>query len=190
MIGEFLYAFNRYLLLSLLGGLIIGSLYLCGQLILKRNQPFIRYVTVYLFSIYIIAVLYVTGMTELNLADLGGIGISPNLIPIIGSVKDFVQSGFYVVPQMLLNIILYVPFGFFMSFLIKDTKSNFFFKVIGFTLFCSISIETIQFFTGRYADIDDVILNSIGSFIGYVISLPILKLFVEKKIPLFAKYYE
>ena len=181
MIGEFLYAFNRYLLPSLIGGLLIGSLYLYSQLILKRNQSFIRYVIVYLFSIYMIAVLYVTGITELNLADLGGIGISPNLIPIIGSVKDFVQSGFYALPQMLLNIILYVPFGFFMAFLIKDTEVNFFFKVIGLALLCSISIEIIQFFSGRYADIDDVILNSIGSCIGYVIALPILKFFVNKK---------
>lgn len=127
-----------------------------------------------------VAVLYVTGITELNLTDLGGIGISPNLIPVISSVKDFIQSGFSVLPQMLLNIILYLPFGFFMSFLIKDTEVNFFFKVISFTLLCSISIETIQFFSGRYADIDDVILNSIGSCIGYVIALPILKFFVNK----------
>lgn len=190
MIGEFFYTFNKYFLQCLLGGVIIGSLYVFGQLILKRNQPFIKYVIVYLFSIYIIAILYVTGITELNLDDLGGVGISPNLIPIIGLVKDFAQSGFHVLPQMILNIILYVPFGFFISFLIKGRESNFFFKVVGFTLLCSISIETIQFFIGRYADIDDVILNSLGSGIGYIIALPILKLFINKKVQLFSKFYE
>jgi glycopeptide antibiotics resistance protein len=67
------------------------------------------------------------------------------------------------------NIILFVPFGFLISDFINSRagKINIFITSL-LTLVTSTSIETIQMFIGRSFDIDDIILNFIGSIIGYI----------------------
>lgn len=170
MIGEFIYALHRYMLPSLIGGLIIGTLYLGICLVTKKKNTVFKYIIVYLFGMYFFALLCVTGITQLRLSDFGGIGMTPNFIPIIQSIKNVIESGISVLPQMVLNIILYMPFGFFISFIVKDSDKKHFLKTIILALFCSIFVETLQFAVGRYLDIDDVILNVIGACIGYSIS--------------------
>ncbi len=72
----------------------------------------------------------------------------------------------------LLNILLMVPFGFGLPFI-----TNFRFKkVVGAGLLVSISIELLQYITGRMAnitfriaDINDVIFNTAGVAIGYIL---------------------
>ena len=62
------------------------------------------------------------------------------------------------------NIIMFIPFGFFTSYYLKlEQKSIIFF--IGLTV--SLVIELIQLKIGRAFDIDDIILNMVGTFVGY-----------------------
>jgi len=67
------------------------------------------------------------------------------------------------------NIILFVPFGFLISDFINSRagKINIFITSL-LTLVTSTSIEVIQMYIGRSFDIDDIILNFIGSIIGYI----------------------
>jgi glycopeptide antibiotics resistance protein len=67
------------------------------------------------------------------------------------------------------NIILFIPFGFLISDFINSRagKINIFITSL-LALVTSASIETIQMFIGRSFDIDDIILNFIGSIIGYI----------------------
>ena len=71
------------------------------------------------------------------------------------------------------NILLFVPFGYFVSYYCKlpSVKYNLLITVI-----TSTSIETIQSAIGRSFDIDDIILNVIGGVCGYVIFLITKKL--------------
>lgn len=72
------------------------------------------------------------------------------------------------------NIIMFVPFGFFSSFYLKlDRKGYLFFL----TLLVSVVIEAIQLKIGRAFDIDDILLNMIGSLSGYFIYRIIDKVF-------------
>lgn len=67
----------------------------------------------------------------------------------------------------IINIILFIPLGFFIKML---TQYNFY-QVISICFLLILFIELLQFiFCLGYADIDDVILNSIGAIIGYFIS--------------------
>jgi len=79
------------------------------------------------------------------------------------------------------NILLFVPLGIFLPILFKKYKT--FSQVFAFALLFSISIELLQFFLqiGQF-DIDDIILNTMGSIIGYFI----IKLIV--KIPMFSRW--
>ena len=64
------------------------------------------------------------------------------------------------------NIALFIPFGFFTSFYLKLDKKRF---VIFLTMLVSLVIEFIQLNIGRAFDVDDIILNVIGGSIGYLI---------------------
>ena len=74
------------------------------------------------------------------------------------------------------NILLFVPFGYFVSYYCKlpSVKYN-----LLITIITSTSIETIQSAIGRSFDIDDIILNVLGGVVGvcgYVIFLITKKL--------------
>ncbi len=64
------------------------------------------------------------------------------------------------------NILLFLPFGFFVSYLIKS-KDVILPLII--CIVCSISIETVQLYIGRVFDVDDIILNVIGGILGYFV---------------------
>lgn len=68
--------------------------------------------------------------------------------------------------QVIGNIILFIPFGFFITYYanIKSIGSAFF-----TTVAASIVIETVQYFIGRSFDIDDIILNVVGGIIGFLL---------------------
>ncbi len=94
-------------------------------------------------------------------------GQSVNLVPLVTLTLQDVNTS-------LLNILLMIPFGFGLPFI-----TNFRMKeivVIG-ALF-SVAIEFLQFVTGfmakitfRIADINDVIFNTVGVAIGYILVL-------------------
>lgn len=78
------------------------------------------------------------------------------------------------------NVLLFLPFGYFISYYCKLNKFYLNLLVVFIT---SSAIEVIQSFIGRSFDIDDIILNIIGGYIGYllyIISSRMLKVFSVK----------
>lgn len=74
------------------------------------------------------------------------------------------------------NVILFIPFGTVVALL---TRTGAFLRVLtgtvlGFAL--SVSIETVQYLLGRVADVDDVILNTAGAFLGALAAAVVLAL--------------
>lgn len=49
------------------------------------------------------------------------------------------------------------------------------------TFVCVVLVECIQYFTGRTADIDDVILNMFGAVAGLLIYYIIVKIYNSKR---------
>ncbi|MBE6147129.1 MAG: VanZ family protein [Firmicutes bacterium] len=64
------------------------------------------------------------------------------------------------------NLVLFVPYGFFTGFFTKLEK---YFHAFFLILFSSISIEMTQLAIGRVFDIDDILLNIIGGLLGFFI---------------------
>ena len=68
--------------------------------------------------------------------------------------------------QIILNILLFVPFGFMFP-VIHPKLSK---ATITYGFLFSLAIEIMQYITGRgLADIDDLINNTLGAVIGYLI---------------------
>ena len=64
------------------------------------------------------------------------------------------------------NILLFIPFGMFLRYYFKLKIIS----LIFITILYSLSIEITQILINRVFDIDDIILNLIGSIIGYYFS--------------------
>lgn len=90
-----------------------------------------------------------------------------NLIPFNGIYDIIFHSVDIAVPLVNIggNIVLFIPFGLLLSFLLKR-KPLIKITFLGFLL--SLLIEVIQYIypTGRISDVNDLIFNTFGAFIG------------------------
>lgn len=94
---------------------------------------------------------------------------SYNIVP-FRQIKEYISNlnTYDLYYNLLGNIILFIPLGFLIPFIFK--KRNNFRDNILITLIFATSIESLQYILVRGAfDIDDIILYTIGSIIGYVI---------------------
>lgn len=97
------------------------------------------------------------------------IGFQPNFVPSI-----FRDREYFDLEHMLLNAVLFMPFGVLLPFLMKKpTILNI--TLLGFAT--SFFVEFVQYFVGRESDIDDLIANTFGAFLGCLIFVLIRKLF-------------
>lgn len=82
------------------------------------------------------------------------------------------------VKNVLGNMILFLPFGFFVSYYLKSKKAL---LPVILTLIASCSIEIVQMVIGRVFDIDDIILNLLGGVIGFFLYYLLVK--IGRKLP-------
>ena len=76
------------------------------------------------------------------------------------------------------NLIMFLPYGFFISYYFKSEKPN---LVIILTLVASFAIELVQMSIGRVFDVDDIILNLTGGLLGFASYLLLQK--IGKSLP-------
>ncbi|MGI6501045.1 MAG: VanZ family protein [Anaerostipes sp.] len=134
--------------------LVIAVLGVNKFLLHKEKDSYI-YVLYYIAGVYFITLLMITGVTApWNIHNAHN--------------YEFIPFVNFEWRYFLLNILLFLPLGCFVH-LILEKKKHFSFQVILICISISVGIELIQFFfTGRLADIDDLIANSVGCIVGYV----------------------
>ena len=67
---------------------------------------------------------------------------------------------------MIGNIVVFIPFGYFISRYIGAKRI---WQITLITLITSVTIEIVQYNIGRAMDIDDIILNVIGGIFGFLV---------------------
>ena len=128
------------------------------------------------FKLYLI-ILYCFALFQL-VTTTDFVSYSNNFIPFKEILRYSSISNPLFIRNVIGNIILFVPFGFLMSDLINAKSGKINFIVISIlTLITSLSIETIQMYIGRSFDIDDILLNYVGSILGYLLFKIINKTF-------------
>ena len=110
-----------------------------------------------IFGFYLTAVLSLVGFP--NIISLK-VELTVNIIPFVYMIDDLVNA--------CLNVLLFIPFGFFLPVLWKEFRSVKRIFAAGFTM--TLFIEAAQIFTFRATDIDDIITNIAGTLIGYLIA--------------------
>ena len=115
----------------------------------------------FLFAVYIVCVYHVTGTGTLWDAFLYRFQTEISHINPIPFSAGIDMVGY------ILNIILFIPFGFLIPLIWKKMRSLHLTALAGFSF--SILIEISQLLNNRRTDIDDLIMNTLGAIIGFLI---------------------
>lgn len=170
------YVFNMVLLAYIVMnvGLIIKNKKI------NKSREFINF----MFLIYFMGVISFT--INMNSNGIAKIRVA-NMIPLVETFKMLTQGNLgSVLHQLVGNFIMLAPLGMFLGALYKKCDKPL--KVAGIGFICSFMIEANQYFNGRFADVDDIILNTSGAVVGYLI----YKLLIEhvKKIKVFKTIFD
>ena len=120
------------------------------------------------FLLYSLILFYVVTFQDVNYG-------TNNFIPFKEILRYEVGSSYFI-HNVLGNILLFIPFGFFVSYILKTKKPIY---IIVITLVTSLVIEYTQLLIGRTFDVDDVLLNIIGGFFFFFLYL-IMQLIYDK----------
>jgi glycopeptide antibiotics resistance protein len=127
-------------------------------LIVKREK-FILYKETFMlaFLMYSLILFYVVTFQDQNYG-------TNNFIP-FHEIMRYEFCSRYFIHNVLGNVIMFLPFGFFVSYILKTKRPLAIFII---TMITSVSIEVTQLLIGRTFDVDDIILNIFGGMIGYL----------------------
>lgn len=125
-----------------------------------------------LFAVYLAAVFSATGIPWYRDVIVTDMGVS--WIPF----ADFLNSPVQYIKNSVLNVVLFVPAGIFLPLLWKEFQRLRNTAVFGLVL--SLGIEILQLFTFRLTDVDDLIMNTAGSMLGYLIARQLFYVFDGK----------
>lgn len=161
-----------------------------------RGDNFLNELMLSVFVFYVSIVLEVTIVP----ASISGLN-NPrepalNVIPVINTYKQFIytlaetdktDTG-YALENIIGNILLFIPLGMLLPYLFPAFNSIR--KLILICLLSSLTIELTQFIlrqfgTYRTVDIDDIILNTTGGILGWLIYTKLIaKHLIKKNKPL------
>ncbi|RSD26133.1 VanZ family protein [Mesobacillus subterraneus] len=144
------------------------------------------YLSYTLFIIYILLALtllflspYRQAAYEINTAGAENY----NLIP-FKTISDYIKASSHInqsiwISNLFGNILAFMPLGFFLPLLFKRCIG--FWRTLGSVFLATSLVEGLQFAThvGSF-DVDDIILNTIGGAIGYLLFLLLYMLAVKK----------
>lgn len=148
---------------SLICFLLPGSFWMFGnRKKIKNLDNRIRHIAwSYVFMLYgYTAVQDAAGIGTLwDLIDNCGLQGSVNLIP-FSSMSDRMYM------LNVLNVFMFMPLGFLLPLIWKRYRRGI--KVVFIGFFMSLTIEICQLFCNRATDVDDLIMNTLGAFVGYI----------------------
>lgn len=168
----------------LLPAFLLFLIYLLAATLLKKTYGFGQFTLMLSFVLYLLSMMHLVFFPiEVNLGEYRNLTPwykAANFIPILTiDVKTFV-----------LNIIMLVPFGMYLPFLSRKIRSVKQAARLGF--YVSLSFEFTQLAirillgSGRSTDINDLIANTLGAVIGFLLIRQVLR--ISQAQPVFHKF--
>ena len=121
-----------------------------------KYTPKTHRIGLWLFAFYVAGLVAVTGVFQL-------LFMKPVFAPYF-NFELFIDI-FACPMQYLLNFFLFVPMGFLVPLLWKQYRTENHVLLFGFGT--SFAIEVLQMFCGRTSDVDDLLMNTLGTLFGY-----------------------
>lgn len=126
-----------------------------------------------IFIIYVLLLYQLLTNVETN--TTGGY----NLIPFTEINRYEVGSRLFMF-NVIGNIVIFIPFGYFVSGYIKASKVS---HILAVSIISSLTVEIVQLQIGRSFDVDDIILNVCGAIIGFLLYIGLCA--IKKHLPKF-----
>ena len=152
---------------------IMISFRICYLIKNKERIVIYKELSMLIFGVYILCLFQVVTFQD----DTAW--ASNNFIPFREILRYHITSRLFI-KNVLGNMIMFLPFGFFTSYYLKVEKI---YLPLLLTVIASISIEVVQMLIGRVFDVDDLILNIVGSILGFGI-YNLLRI-ISQKLPAF-----
>lgn len=130
----------------------------------KKPYPFIRHLANYLLVGYLLALVYVTFFWALTRNTVEN-AERLQLLPGDSFLYALQHDGGFWSSQIMWNICLFMPLGGLLPCVFSRLHKGAW-KTVLICLSLSLLIEFLQYFTGRVADTDDVICNTLGGVFG------------------------
>ena len=127
----------------------------------NHNEKLVFYkeFTNLLFIIYILLLYELLTRAELNTVR------GYNLVPFSEMFRyEIGSTSFYL--NVVGNIVIFIPFGYLISTYIKPKRIL---SILIVSVISSATVEFVQLCIGRSFDVDDIILNSLGAIMGFLI---------------------
>lgn len=165
-------AIENYFIPSFIGALIILIIINIIRLIIGKikNEKYSLNKKSTIFQLllitHIIGVLYITDFFYIFEEGILNDIQRPNLIPLYYTITEFINNFSVTLRLVFYNVILFLPFGFLVPLSLSTKKWNNI-RIVKVSLIFIIIIELFEVLSGRCFDIDDIIINCIGSIIGY-----------------------
>lgn len=159
-----------YCFIGVIGMCCLAFFYMPVYFLLRKRVSIFRQAAYFLLTVCILVISWATILDWIIICLLDGIeifdlGHSLNLIPFRFITDTWKMGEQRQMIQAVANIIMFVPLGFICPVALKNMR-KFWKNTLGMALF-SFVIEFIQYFIGRTADIDDLLLNTFGGIIGF-----------------------
>lgn len=110
-----------------------------------------------LFAIYLSGMFAVVGLPDIRYVRFD---FRYNMVPFAYMFSDLTNT--------ILNVVLFLPLGFFLPFFWERFLP--FPRAVLFGFFTSLLIESLQIFTLRATDINDLMTNTLGAFLGWILA--------------------
>ena len=130
---------------------------------------------------YLVVLVYVMLLFQLVTSTDINYHSGINYIPFTEIFRYKVGSTLFLL-NVVGNIIIFIPFGIFIT---KVLKTNKFLPLFIVSIIASLCIESVQLYIGRAFDVDDILLNCLGSILGWFIYVILNKL--NDRLPKFMK---
>lgn len=111
------------------------------------------------FVVYVLILFQLLTDSEINTTS------SLNLVPFTEMFRYRIGSTLFY-SNVVGNILIFLPFGYFVSGYIRATKIS---HILFISFFSSLTVELVQLQIGRSFDIDDIILNVGGAILGFLL---------------------
>lgn len=163
--STFLSIFSETWPMILICSVIIVSMRIVWILKEKKEVVFYKEMLGLCFVIYVMCLFYVVTFQDVSWS-------TSNFIPFKEMFRYEIGSTLFF-KNVLGNMIMFMPYGFFVSYFLKLRHPI---SIFLMSILTSFTIEFTQAQIGRVFDVDDILLNIIGALLGFLIYNMIYKL--------------
>lgn len=152
-----------------------------------KNKKWAIAIAYVLFGVYVIIAAALLFFSPYRQAayEINTSGTLPyNIIP-FKTISNYIKASSHInqdiwISNLFGNVLAFLPMGFFFPLLFR--KFNGFWKTVGAVFLATTSVEILQFVTrvGSF-DVDDIILNTLGGILGYLLFVIFFLIMFNKK---------